>query len=156
MKNEYKWRVTVDGEKHIVRCNAYKTVFDVYVDDDLVEHVGCDDSDGLDTEYDIQIAGKKCQLGLYGGELDLIVDGIMMGAQREMKRKEWRGRILLVLGGLAASLASAWAVMMWYIYETIGDPMFGGITTLIFIMLFGFGGLLMIFFGLKPKKSYEY
>ena len=156
MKNEYKWKVTVEGENHIVRCNPYKTVFDVYVDDDLVEHVGRDDSDGLDTEYDIQIAGKKCQLGLYGGELDLIVDGIMMGAQREMKRKEWRGRILLVLGGLAASLASAWAVMMWYIYETIGDPMFGGITTLIFIMLFGFGGLLMIFFGLKPKKSYEY
>ena len=28
--------------------------------------------------------------------------------------------------------------------------------TLIFIMLFGLGGLLMIFFGLKPKKSYEY
>ena len=61
-----------------------------------------------------------------------------------------------MLGGLAATLASAWAVMMWYIYETIGDPLFGGVTTLIFIMLSGLGGLLMIFFGLKPKKSYEY
>ena len=156
MKNEYTWNVTVEGEKYLVRCVPYKTVFDVYVDGDLVEHIGRDDSDGLDTEYDIRIAGKKCQLTLYGGELDLCVDGVLQGAEREMKRKEWRGRILLVLGGLAASLASAWAVMMWYIYETIGDPMFGGITTLIFIMLFGFGGLLMIFFGLKPKKSYEY
>ena len=156
MKNEYKWKVIVDGGKHIVRCNPFKTVFDVYVDDDLVAHIGRDDSDGLDTEYEIQIAGKKCQLALYGGELDLVVDGILQGAQREMKRKEWRGRILLVLGGLAASLASAWAAMMWYIYETIGDPIFGGIVTLIFIMIFGFCGLLMIFFGLKPKKSYEY
>ena len=156
MKNEYKWNVTVEGEKYLVRCVPYKTVFDVYVDGDLVEHVGRDDSDGLDTEYDIKIAGKKCQLTLYGGELDLCVDGVLLGAEREMKRREIRNRILLVLGGLAASLASAWAVMMWYIYETIGDPMFGGITTLIFIMLFGFGGLLMIFFGLKPKKSYEY
>ena len=156
MKNEYKWTVTVEGEKYLVRCVPYKTVFDVYVDGDLVEHVGRDDSDGLDTEYDILIAGKKCQLTLYGGELDLCVDGVLLGAEREMKRREIRNRILLVLGGLAASMASAWAVLMWYIYETIGDPIFGGVTTLIFIMLFGLGGLLMIFFGLKPKKAYEY
>ena len=154
MKNEYKWNVTVEGEKYLVRCVPYKTVFDVYVDGDLVEHVGRDDSDGLDTEYDIRIAGKKCQLTLYGGELDLCVDGVLLGAEREMKRREIRNRILLVLGGLAASMASAWAVLMWYIYETIGDPIFGGVTTLIFLMLFGLGGLLMIFFGLKPKKRY--
>ena len=156
MKKEYNWTVTVDGEKHLVHCNPFKTVFDVYVDGDLVERVGRDDSDGLDTEYDISVAGKKCQLAIYDGELDLIVDGIMVGAQTLMKRREWRNRIGLVLGGLAASLASAWGAFMWYIYETIGDPIFGGITTLIFIMMFGFGGLLMIFFGLKPKKSYEY
>ena len=156
MKNEYKWKVIMDGEKHDVRCNAFKTVFDVYVDDELVEHVGRDDSDGLDTEYDIIIAGRKCQLTLYGGELDLCVDGVLLGAEREMKRRELRNRILLVIGGLAASMASAWAVLMWYIYETIGDPIFGGVTTLIFLMLFGIGGLLMIFFGLKPRKRYEY
>ena len=156
MKNEYKWNVTVEGEKYLVRCVPYKTVFDVYVDGDLVEHVGRDDSDGLDTEYDIKIAGKKCQLTLYGGELDLCVDGVLLGAEREMKRREIRNRILMVLGGLAASMASAVAVFMWYIYETIGDPIFGGVTTLIFLMLFGLGGLLMIFFGLKPKKRYGY
>ena len=156
MKNEYKWNVTVEGEKCLVRCVPYKTVFDVYVDGDLVEHVGRDDSDGLDTEYDIKIAGKKCQLTLYGGELDLCVDGVLLGAEREMKRREIRNRILMVLGGLAASMASSLAVFMWYIYETIGDPIFGGVTTLIFLMLFGLGGLLMIFFGLKPKKRYGY
>ena len=156
MKNEYKWNVTVEGEKHLVRCVPYKTVFDVYVDGDLVEHIGRDDSDGLDTEYDIRIAGKKCQLTLYGGELDLCVDGVLLGAEREMKRREIRNRILMVLGGLAASMASSLAVFMWYIYETIGDPIFGGVTTLIFLMLFGLGGLLLIFFGLKPKKRYGY
>ena len=156
MKNEYKWNVTVEGEKYLVRCVPYKTVFDVYVDGDLVEHVGRDDSDGLDTEYDIKIAGKKCQLTLYGGELDLCVDGVLLGAEREMKRREIRNRILMVLGGLAASMASAWAVLMWYIYETIGDPIFGGVTTLVFLMLFGLGGLLLIFFGLKPRKRYGY
>ena len=156
MKNEYKWNVTVEGEKYLVRCVPYKTVFDVYVDGDLVEHIGRDDSDGLDTEYDIRIAGKKCQLTLYGGELDLCVDGVLLGAERDMKRREIRTRILMVLGGLAASMASSLAVFMWYIYETIGDPIFGGVTTLIFLMLFGLGGLLMIFFGLKPKKRYGY
>ena len=32
MKKEYNWKVTVDGEKHLVHCNPFKTVFDVYVD----------------------------------------------------------------------------------------------------------------------------
>ena len=32
----------------------------------------------------------------------------------------------------------------------------GGVTTLVFLMLFGLGGLLLIFFGLKPKKRYGY
>ena len=156
MKNNYKWKVKVGDGSHIVRCNAFKTVFDVYVDDELVQRIGRDDSDGLDTEYDVDVAGKKCQLAIYGGELDLVVDGILQGAQRLMKRRELRNRIGLVVGGLAASLSSAWAALMWYIYETIGDPMFGGITTLVFIMLFGLGGLILIFCGLKPKKSYEY
>ena len=156
MKKEHKWTVTVEGVKHTVRCNAFKTVFDVYVDDELVERVGRDDSDGLDTEYDVMVAGKKCQLAIYSGELDLIVDGIMVGAQTLMKRREWRNRIALVLGGILVALASGWGAMMWYIYETIGDPIFGGVTTLIFIMLFGLGGLILIFFGLKPKKDYEY
>ena len=156
MKNEYKWKVNVDGENHVVRCKPFKTVFDVYVDDELVQRVGRDDSDGLDTEYDVTVAGKQCQLALYGGELDLIVDGIMVGAQTLMNRRGIRNRIGLVIAGLAASLSSAWAAFMWYIYEAIGDPMFGGITTLIFIMLFGLCGLLCIFFGLKPKKRNEY
>ena len=136
MKNNYKWKVKVDGENHIVRCNAFKTVFDVYVDDELIQRVGRDDSDGLDTEYDVEVAGKRCQLALYGGELDLVVDGILVGAQTLMNRRRLRNRIGLVIAGLAASLSSAWAAVMWYIYETIGDTMFGGVTTLIFIMLF--------------------
>ena len=156
MKNNYKWKVKVDGENHIVRCNAFKTVFDVYVDDELIQRVGRDDSDGLDTEYDVEVAGKRCQLVLYGGELDLVVDGILVGAQTLMNRRRLRNRIGLVIAGLAASLSSAWAAVMWYIYETIGDPMFGGVTTLIFIMLFGLCGLWLIFCGLKPKKRYEY
>ena len=156
MKNNYKWKVKVDGENHIVRCNAFKTVFDVYVDDELIQRVGRDDSDGLDTEYDVEVAGKRCQLALYGGELDLVVDGILVGAQTLMNRRRLRNRIGLVIAGLAASLSSAWAAVMWYIYETIGDPMFGGVTTLIFIMLFGLCGLWLIFCGLKPKKRYEY
>ena len=156
MKNNYKWKVKVDGENHIVRCNAFKTVFDVYVDDELIQRVGRDDSDGLDTEYDVEVADKRCQLALYGGELDLVVDGILVGAQTLMNRRRLRNRIGLVIAGLAASLSSAWAAVMWYIYETIGDPMFGGVTTLIFIMLFGLCGLWLIFCGLKPKKRYEY
>ena len=154
MKKKLNWKVTVDGEKHIVRCVPYKTVFDVFVDDELAIRVPRRNEEGTDMEEDVRIGSKVCRFVVYDGEPDLAVDGILQGMERELQRRDLRYRLLMIFGGLAAAAMSAFAAFLWFVYEAAGDPIFGGYVTLVFIAIFGLCGLMLLFFGLKPKKRY--
>ena len=154
MKNDLNWKVIVDGETHVVRCETFKTVFDIYVDDTLALRMGRNESDGLDTERDIRVGGKTCQFVIYDGKPDLSVDGILQGAERSLRRAELRNRILLVLGGIFVASVSTFAAFLWFVFDAAGETIFGGYLSLAFIAVFALGGLLMVFFGLKPKKQY--
>lgn len=154
MKKEYKWKVNVDGESYLVRCETFKTVFDVYVDDDLAIRVPRRNEEGTDMEEDVRIGSKVCRFVVYDGEPDLAVDGVLQGAERELRRRDMRYRLLMVFGGLAAAAMSSFAAFLWFVYEAAGDPIFGGYVTLVFIAIFGLCGLILVFFGLKPNKRY--
>ena len=154
MKKKLQWKVTVDGEKHIVRCVPYKTVFDVYVDEELAIRVPRRNEEGTDMEEDIRVGSKVCRFVVYDGEPDLAVDGVLQGAENELRSRDLRYRLLMVLGGLAAVAMSAFAAFLWFVYEAAGEPIFGGYVTLTFIGLFGLCGLILMVFGLKPQKQY--
>ena len=154
MKKKYEWKVTVDGETHIVHCEPYKTVFDVFVDGDLAIRMPRRNEEGTDMEEDVRVGSKVCRFVVYDGAPDLAVDGVLVGAERELQRRDLRYRLLMVFGGLAAAVMSAFAAFLWFVFEAAGQPIFGGYVTLTFIAIFGIGGLLMLFFGLKPKKRY--
>lgn len=154
MKKEYKWKVNVDGQTHIVRCETFKTVFDVYVDDELTARVPRRNEEGTDMEEEIHVGGKKCQFVVYDGMPDLAVDGILRGAEDSMRRTELRNRILLFIGGIFTASVSTFAAFLWFVFEAAGEPIFGGYAALFCIALFALGGLAMVFFALKPKKTY--
>lgn len=154
MKKEYKWKVSVDGEIHVVHCEPFKTVFDVYVDGDLAIRVPRRNDEGTDMEEEIHVGSKLCRFVVYDGKPDLAVDGVLMGAERELQRRDLRYRLLMIFGGIAAAAMSAFAAFLWFVYQAAGDPIFGGYLTLTFIAIFGLCGLILLFFGLKPKKRY--
>lgn len=153
--NCYIWKVDIDGQMHEVRCIPQKTLFDVYVDGDLVSKVPrqMKNSDE-DSEYDIRIGGKRCQFVVYDGEPDVAVDGILQGVEEDMRRKELRNRLLLFFGGIVVTLVSSFAVFLWYAFEIAGEPIFGGVLSLVFILFFVVGGILMVAYSLKKKKEY--
>ena len=154
MDNELKWDVTVDGEEYAVTCVTQKTLFEVYVDGEVMIRVPRKmKNDNTDSEYDLRIGGKRCQFVIYDGVPDLCVDGILLGVQREMDRKERRNRLLLILGGLFCIITSSYATFLWVIYEIGGDPIFGGVLSLIFIQFFFFGGIAMEIAALRRKKK---
>ena len=154
MDNELKWNVTVDGEEYAVTCVTQKTLFEVYVDGEVMIRVPRKmKNDNTDSEYDLRIGGKRCQFVIYDGAPDLCVDGILLGVQREMDRKECRNRFLLILGGLFCIITSSYATFLWVIYEIGGDPIFGGVLSLIFIQFFFFGGIAMVIAALRRKKK---
>ena len=154
MKKNHQWKVTVDGENHLVRCVPYKTVFDVFVDDELVLRMPRRNEEGTDMEEDVRVGSKVCRIVVYDGEPDLAVDGVLQGVENDMRRKEIRNRFLLIFGGILVAAVSSFAAFLWFVFEAAGEPIFGGYVSLTFIAIFGIGGLLMLFFGLKPNKRY--
>lgn len=155
MANELKWTVEINGEEHLVNCVTQTSLFDVYVDGELAIKVPRKmRNDDSDSEYDIRIGGKRCQIVVYDGVPDLCVDGILLGAQREIDQKERRNRMLKILGGIFCIITSSYATFLWVIYEIGGNPIFGGVLSLIFIQIFFFGGIALILNAFKKKKTY--
>ena len=155
MENERKWTAEINGKIYNVVCVTQKTLFEIYVDGEqelqVPRKMRHDDSD---SEYDIRIGGKRCQIVVYDGEPDLCVDGILIGAQAEMDRKERRNKLLKNLGGLFCIITSSYATFLWVIYEIGGRPIFGGVVSLIFIQIFFWGGIALFLYAFKKKKEY--
>jgi hypothetical protein len=153
MEKKNQWRVTVEDKVYDVRCVTMKTLFEVYVDGELALKVPRKmRNDDSDSEYDIRIGGKRCQFVIYDGVPDVCVDGILLGAQREMDEKAKRNRRLMILGGIFCIITSSYATFLWVIYEIGGNPIFGGVLSLIFIQIFFFGGIALVLAALKRKK----
>lgn len=154
MDKKLKWDAEIDGKVYTVECVPQKSLFEVLVDGELTIQVPRKmRNDDTDSEYDLRIGGKRCQIVMYDGVPDLCVDGILIGAQREMDEKERRNRRLAVLGGLFCILTSSYATFLWVIYEIGGRPIFGGVASLIFIQFFFFGGIALVVGGLRKKKK---
>ena len=153
MEKDLKWKVTVNGEEHDVACVVQKTLFEVYVDGEVAIRVPRKmKNDDTDSEYDLRIGGKRCQFVVYDGVPDVCVDGILLGVQREMDEKAKRNRRLMILGGTFCIITSSYATFLWVIYEIGGNPIFGGVLSLIFIQIFFFGGIALILAALRKKK----
>ena len=155
MENEHKWTVEIDDHTYQVNCVPQTSLYDVYVDGELAIRVPRKlRNDDSDSEYDLKIGTKRCQLVIYDGSPDLCVDGILLGAQREMDRKENRNRILLILGFMALIAGCTYCTFLWFVYQLAGQPFFGGYVALgLFIALIIFG-VCMLLRTLKKKKSY--
>lgn len=153
--NEYIWKVAIGEEEYEVRCVPMKTLYEVFVDGELAIKVprqmkNCDE----DSEYDLRIGEKWCRFVVYDGVPDVAVDGILQGVEEDMRRKELRNRLLLGFGGMAVTCVSSFAVFLWYAFMVSGEPIFGGYVSLVFILFFVVGGIVMMLASLKKKKEY--
>lgn len=153
MKKDNTWLVTVGEDTHTVRCDVFKTVFDVYVDGELAARVSRSDADGSDSEYNIKVGGKTCQFVVYDGEPDLAVDGILLGAEEGQRRADLRNKWLKLVGGAVLLVICSYAVFMWIAFRAVGEPISGGI-----LSLFGFlaglaAGAGLLISALKKKEG---
>jgi hypothetical protein len=154
MANEPKWTVEIDDQTYQVECVTQTSLYDVYVDGELAIRVPRKlRNDDSDSEYDIRIGGKRCQIVVYDGVPDLSVDGILVGEEDLMRRMEIRNRWLKVLGGLLSIVSSSYATFLWVVFELAGKPIFGGVVSLIFIQIFFWGGVALIISAIRRKKK---
>ena len=155
MAKELKWEAEIDGEVYQVHCVTQTSLYDVYVNEELVIRVPRKmKNDDSDSEYDLTIGGKRCQFVVYDGRPDLCVDGILLGAQSELDYLERRSRRRRLFAGMALIAACTYAIFLWFVYELAGQPFFGG-----YVALFLFFALILVGIGLllsviKKKKEY--
>lgn len=155
MSKATKWTVCVDGEEYIVSCVTQKTVYDVYVDGEMaIQAPRKMRNDDTESEYDLRIGGKRCQFVVYGGEPDVCVDGILLGAERQMEKQERTNRLLKMIGGMALILINTYAIFLWAAYRMTDDPVFGGYVAPILFAALICVGLWMLLSGLRKRKSY--
>lgn len=152
MDKKMKWDAEINGETYVVECVPQKSLFEIFVDGELAIQVPRKmRNDDSDSEYDLRIGGKRCQIVVYDGVPDLCVDGVLIGAQRELDERDRRYRRLMIFGGLFCIITSSYATFLWVIYEIGGKPIFGGIVSLLFIQIFFFGGIALLISGLRKK-----
>lgn len=154
MKKEYIWKVTVDGELYTVRCVTLKTVFDVYVDDELAVKVARQGNVRADTEENIKIGGKVCQFVVYDGEPDLAVDGILQGVEAAQRRIDLRNKLLKLFGGIILTLVSSYVAFLWFVFHAAGETIAGGYLALAGILIFVLAGVVLVLSAFKKKKEY--
>ena len=153
MAKDLKWNVMIDGGEHLVSCAPQTSLFDVYVDGELAIRVPRKmKHDDSDSEYDLIIAGKLCQFVVYDGKPDLCVDGILIGAQRELDRLEQRSRRRRLFAGMGLILASTYCIFLWFIYELAGSPFFGGRIALVLFFVLIIVGIWLLLSVLKKKE----
>ena len=155
MKNDLSWVTDIGGKEYSVRCVPQTSLFDVYVDDELVIRVPRKmKHDDSDSEYDLTIGGKVCQFVIYDGKPDLCVDGVLLGAQRELDYLEQRSRRRRMFAGMGLIAASTYAIFLWFVYELAGTPFFGGYVALILFFALIFVGVGLLLSVVKKKKDY--
>ena len=154
MAKDLKWNVTIDGEEHLVSCVTQTSLYDVYVDDELVIRVPRKmKNDDSDSEYDLNVAGKRCQFVIYDGKPDLCVDGILIGAQDELDRLDRRSRRRRLFAGMGLILASTYAIFLWFVYQLAGTPFFGGYVALVLFFVLIIVGIGLLLSVLKRKNN---
>ena len=154
MAKDLKWNVTIDGEEHLVSCVTQTSLYDVYVDDELAVRVPRKmKNDDSDSEYDLNVAGKRCQFVIYDGKPDLCVDGILIGAQDELDRLDRRSRRRRLFAGMGLILASTYAIFLWFVYQLAGTPFFGGYVALVLFFVLIIVGIGLLLSVLKRKNN---
>lgn len=152
MAKDLQWNVEISGETYQVKCVPQKSLFDVYVNEDLAIRVPRKmKNDDSDSEYDLTIGGKRCQFVVYDGKPDLCVDGILLGAQRELDYLERRSKRRRLFAGMALILASTYATFLWFVYQMAGTPFFGGYVALFLFIALVFVGIGLLLSVLKKK-----
>ena len=154
MVKELKWEVEIEGQEYLVRCVPQTSLFDVYVNEELAIRVPRKmKHDDSDSEYDLRIGGKLCQFVIYGGNPDLCVDGILLGAQAELDYQDRRSRRRRLFAGMGLILASTYAIFLWFVYELAGQPFFGGYVALVLFFVLIIVGIGLLLSVLKKKDG---
>ena len=148
-----EWDVPVDGTVHHVTCQRRGNQYDFKLDDEPLYRLYADSEQMC--EQDVRIGGKRCQVVVYEGMPDVVVDGILMGVDAAEKKNAKRRKIISVLVGILFMCVGLFAAFTYTAMTVTGQPVVGGVMSVVFGALFFVVGMILLITARKKENKYS-
>lgn len=152
MAKNYSWKVSIEGSDYQIDCQRRGTQFDFKVDGEYLYRLHAHSEQIV--EQNVMIGGKRCQVAVYDGIPDVIVDGIMTGVEARDEKSAKSRRIMSVVGGILLILVGLFASFSYAAMTIAGTAVLGGAMTAVFGALFIVAGIILVLSARKQKIQY--
>ena len=152
MAKNYSWDVTINETDYHIDCQRRGTQFDFKVDGEYLYRLHANPEQIV--EQNVVIGGKRCQVAVYDGIPDVIVDGIMTGVEAREEKNDRSRKIICVVGGLLLICIGLFASFSYAAMTITGTPVLGGAMAAVFGALFIIAGVVLVLSARKKKNQY--
>lgn len=148
-----EWEVPVDGTVYHITCQRRGNQFDFKLDEEPLYRLYADPEQMC--EQDVRIGGKRCQVVVYEGVPDVVVDGILMGVDAAEKKSARRRKIISIMVGILFMCVGLFAAFSYTAMTVVGQPVVGGVMSLIFGAMFFVVGIVLLLTARKKNNKYD-
>lgn len=148
-----EWEVPVDGTVYHITCQRRGNQFDFKLDEEPLYRLYADPEQMC--EQDVRIGGKRCQVVVYEGVPDVVVDGILMGVDAAEKKSARRRKIISIMVGILFMCVGLFAAFSYTAMTVVGQPVVGGVMSLIFGAMFFVVGIVLLRTARKKNNKYD-
>ena len=147
-----EWDVPVDGTVYHVTCQRRGNQYDFKLEDEPLYRLYADPAQMC--EQDVRIGGKRCQVVVYEGVPDVVVDGILMGVDATEKKNAKRRKVINIVVGILFMCVGLFAAFTYTAMTIVGQPVVGGFMSVVFGGMFFVVGIILLLSARKKENKY--
>lgn len=148
-----EWNVPIEGSVYCITCQRRGNQYDFKLDDEPLYRLHADPEEMC--EQDVIIGGKRCQVVVYEGVPDVVVDGILMGVDAAEKKNAKRRKVISILAGILFMCVGLFAAFTYTAMTVTDQPVVGGFMSVVFGAMFFAVGVVMLLSARKKKNKYD-
>ena len=152
MANIMEWDVPVEGSIYHITCQRRGNQYDFKLVGEPLYRLHADPEQMC--EQDVRIGGKRCQVVVYEGVPDVVVDGILMGVDAMEKKNAKRRKIVSILVGVLFVCVGLFAAFTYTAMTIVGQPVVGGFMSVVFGAMFFVVGIILLVTARKKENKY--
>lgn len=147
-----EWDVPVNGTTYHITCQRRGNQYDFKMDGESLYRLYAE-PDQM-SEQNVYIGGKRCQVVVYEGVPDVVVDGILMGVDAAEKKNAKRRMLISIVLGILFIGVGLFSAFTYTAMTVTGQPVVGGVMSLVFGMLFFVVGIILLLSTRKKENKY--
>ena len=147
-----EWDVPVEGTIYHITCQRRGNQYDFKMESEPLYRLHADPEQMC--EQDVRIGGKRCQVVVYEGVPDVVVDGILMGVDAMEKKNAKRRKIVSILVGILFVCVGLFAAFTYTAMTVVGQPVVGGFMSVVFGAMFFVVGIILLVTARKKENKY--